>query len=469
MSSSFLHSAKINVRLHIDRYEPILLPAIAVSHNAILTSHLEYLKVFYLRGRSRGWCDKSVQAIRLLLDYAIVHKELFENPKKMFATFALRIFEGTLDDDGDDLTDLRWKPRSSDTSNRIIKHITNFSDWLYDNSGSETLLLNPLVKASKAQMIINLAAFNHKKNNSFLGHTYSDKLRDRSVFWSREVESRKVHVPDFEPNKAFPDELIWDLLQKGFMRRGASINEPPENKYNLNALLITMLLHFGGIRTSEAFHIYVDDIIPNIDEQQIRIYHPSKGLAPEWYRHKTNSPHCNRQTYLRDQFGLKPRYRHSDKRYAAGWKDPAIPHVGGYFNVYLFGDKEIHSLFFELFRAYLLKQRVKPLKGREHPFLFTNHSGDPLSMQSFRESHRRAIERIGLVPKLDHGGTPHCHRHAYGTRLSNSGIDQLTIKHCLHHSSLHSQEVYKALKPKQISAILEQSTDLLKSKASEFI
>lgn len=464
MKNAYLHSSIVKVDVKIDLHnKPLHLKAIVVE-TGLLISHLKYLKYMTLtKGRSSSWRNQSIQAIRLLLDYSIVNEGSFSNPKEMFIAFAKRLRDGTVDEFGMDATLLFWHSTNENTYNTLIHHITTYSNWLYDESGSESALLNPTTKATRAERLMNLAAYNNRHNKSFLGHTYSDKHKEQSINTARTVGRQWTNQPDFAPSKVFREDKIWALISEGFARRGVPATSPSIKRYNLANVLITMLLHFGGLRTCEPFHIYVSDIIPNDDLRQIRVYHPTKGLAPEWFRHQFNLPEADRQTFLGIKYGLETRWDHPNGAYNAGWKNSVVNQEGHYFHTYLFGSEGIEDMFYELFREYLLKQRVSPSEGREHPFLFTNKYGDPLSMQSFQAAHKAAVKKIGLEPKLFMGGSPHCHRHSYATRLYNAGIDNLTTKNCMHHRSLESQEVYKELDHKKIREDLNLKTKNLQN------
>ena len=63
-------------------------------------------------------------------------------------------------------------------------------------------------------------------------------------------------------------------------------------------------------------------------------------------------------------------------------------------------------------------------------------------MEAHRKSHAKAVRKIGLEVAKDLGTTPHGHRHAYGQRLRNAGLNELIIRKCMHHNSIESQEVY---------------------------
>lgn len=67
-----------------------------------------------------------------------------------------------------------------------------------------------------------------------------------------------------------------------------------------------------------------------------------------------------------------------------------------------------------------MAQRIHEKISDTHPFLFVSfkdkYKGDMYSMQAFRESHAKAVEKIGLTVGKMHGTTEHGHRHAYGQR-----------------------------------------------------
>jgi len=440
----YKHSSTRSYQVYFDKSSPLNVTAIFCD-GKVLFSAVKYLALKRRANSiSQVWERQFIQAMRLLLDYSIAHKDSFSNAKEMFESFVYRLQYGSLDESGEDSSGLRWHPRTADFCGRLILKITQFSDWLYEESGGESKLLNLMRKATEAEKAINRAAYNHKQNNSFLKHTYSKNHREHAVNYSRNTSVRNIAFNNVEEKKTFPEERFADLLVHGFRVKSAKENAKIQNKYRIDYILITLLMHLGGIRLSEAFHIYVDDIIPNEGGRQIRVYHPSEGIAPAHARRKFNNEHLTRKQYLAQAFGMKDRVTDNSGLHA-GWKNSTVNKQGCFFRVFFFGLTELQEQFFELFRLYL-NIRVEPLPGRKHPFLFTDKNGDPLKLRTYEQAHSRAVKRIGMVPLLEYGGTRHCHRHSYGTRLANAGVDPLIIKQCMHHRSLGSQEVYTAPK-----------------------
>ncbi len=411
------------------------------SDGNVLFPAVKYLAQKKINGKSSiSWERLFIQAMRLLLDYYLAHKDHFKNAKDMFENFAYRIQFGTVDENRHDPSGLHWRPRSADQSSRIIQKITCFSDWLYNESENESQLLNPLRKATPAEKVLNLAAYNHKINNAFLKHTYSGVHRADTIKYSRNTRVKQLATSNIVQKKSFSEDKLIDLLLDGLKRKSANHDAPFEERYRVDYILITLLMHLGGLRESEVFHLYTDDIIPNNGGQQIRVYHPLEGLAPEHARLKFKKTNLSRKEYLAREFGMLDRLTARGGLHS-GWKSPTVNNTGKYFHVFLFGYPELQDYFFKLFRLYL-ETRVEPLPGRYHPFLFTDKNGDPLKLRTFIQAHNRAVMKIGMVPKLEYGGTPHCHRHSYGQRLADAKIDPLTIKICMHHSSLESQRAY---------------------------
>jgi integrase len=460
-----MFSTSVKVKVQLDHHDlPLEMKAILVN-DGMLMSHLKYLIKNKLEGRKDGWITKSIQAVRYLIDYTIINKEHFSNPHDLFMGFSRRINSGTISRDGSDPSMLRWWPRSTNSANEMITHVVAYSDWLCEQTDDIRSLVNPKRDASKSEILVNLAAYNQRMNQSFLKHTYSKNQEDAAVKYVRSLKN-KVAISTFkDPKKPFDEDKIWLLLGTGFKRRGVSPNADTHEKYNLGNILITMLLHFGGLRACEPFHMYKDDIIPNEGLEQIRVYHPTEGLAPRWYRNQTKQPNCNRSLFLLQKYELNDRRSAREgTAYHAGWKNPPVKDTGKYFPVFLFGEPGVRELFYKLFTLYI-HTRTEPLPGREHPFLFTNGNGDPLSMGDFEEAHKNAMIKLGMSPYLEDGGARHSHRHSYGQRLAELkdkgiGIDELIIAGAMHHKSLKSQEVYTDPHTQRIVQQLAKAVEL---------
>ena len=430
------------------------LPIIVTAEEGVLLSHLKYL-VFH-EFRSLSWKKKSVQAVRMLIDYQHTNRGLFENPQIMFERFVSAVFSGTKDEHGTDPSGLHWHPKSIKNGNILISHITKFSEFLYRESDGKTEILNKIRESTGYEKIMLQASYQHRFEQSFLKHVLRSKLKKENLSLIRNINPRKEHNYNQNSVKSFPEEYIGKLLNDGFSIPGVLLTEPVHLRVNLRNVLITMLMHYGGIRLSEAFHIYVNDIYMDIEKTSesfkeiptINIYHPSDGRPPD-------TCYKTRMSYLRGEFGLNDRLNDTRKSYHSGWKNPAIDRINKAMRVYFF-PCAVEKLWFELWRLYVKYQRIPPNKNR-HPFAFTNKNGDPAGIHTFQAAHKNAVQKIGLTPSKYHGTTPHGHRHAYGKRLANEKIDHKIIAKVLHHNSLESQKIYTEPDQVEIRKSLNES------------
>lgn len=434
----------LKANVSIDNTGRVLhLPAIYVEGHGVLTTHLRYLRVH--KNKSISWMSSAVRAIRLLLRYMQANEGCFETPQKMFEEFSDALLIGTCDSSGKDSSDLRWKPRSD--AKDLIRHVTAFSDWLCDDSGGETQLLNPMRKASQWEKKLNLAAYHHKVNRAFLSHTFDTHHASKAAESTRNVSSSMdgSHTAEIEPAISFDECDFLRLLEHGFRLNGVKSESPEHANYNLRDILITLLLHYGGLRESEPFHLYLDDISEDPERKGsalVKAHHPSDGIAPEHFRKEAKRRKATRKEYLNQNFGIEPRWKHPKKSYRSGWKKPLLDSKSGKYFVVQWFPAWAGEYFLRLWKLYIKCQYVRPARGREHPFAFTNQYGDPASLPKYLTAHSRAVKRIGLTPAKELGTTPHAHRHAYGQRLVDAGVHPLFIKRAMHHKSIESQLTY---------------------------
>jgi integrase len=86
------------------------------------------------------------------------------------------------------------------------------------------------------------------------------------------------------------------------------------------------------------------------------------------------------------------------------------------------------------------------------------------TLTQYNKAHAAACERIGLAVGKALGTTPHGHRHAYGRRLRNAGVDKPFIRRFMHHASEESQDVYTQATTREALAALEIAARRLRDK-----
>jgi len=356
-----------------------------LTESGVLTSHVQYL--YSKRSKSQSWIEKSIYSIRLLIKYINANTQSLSNEQKIKGVELLRSFTtalnlGTIDLQGEDPSGLYWKDRKKSDAKVILGHITQYTDFISEK-GNGKLPINLFRRASFTEEKLNWCTYYHRQEGVFLNHLEDNEEIDKRMKLVRTIQSDTPDIISNEKAVRFPEEKIDQLLTYGFLKKGQKY---PDYKNQL----ITMLMHYGGVRLSETFHIYVNDIIfdKENNEALVRIYHPSEGWSPE---KKSQS----RKNFLQERYGLRPRNMLSKNlRLHAGWKNPLLTNKERYFEV-IFSKTSIAKKFWSLWIKYLKYQRINPPRGYLHPFAFTNSEGKPETIKNFRRMHGVAVRRIG--------------------------------------------------------------------------
>lgn len=421
----------------------------------VLESLLDYC---LSRGHDRSivWMGKVCRAVRMFLEY------LHTNPAEqdtyqLFQYFAHRLYTGTFDrETGLDPSGLCWAPRSPQDASHIITHLSDFFDWLGEMRPTAAKV-NPRYVGGRFDRLADEAAYQYRRSKAFLGHTWA--VNANSATTGHRIRAKRLPKVDRGEPPAFPEERFEEFLVKGFSVAG-------RNDYR--AMLITLLLHGAGFRESEPFHLYVSDVFPdpaNPRQAKVLIHHPSHGFAPaDWHDERGRPRKGNRCEYLAQQFGLVPRTELMDRRHA-GWKGGM--HDAAYYKQAYWFVPEYGEWFLHLWHRYL--EHVARVE-RNHPFAFINLNREPVgamyTLAQYNKAHGAACERIGLQVGKALGTTPHGHRHAYGRRLRNAGIDKTLIRRFMHHASIESQEVYTQANFREALAALEAAAHRLRGTPS---
>lgn len=393
--------------------------------------------------KSLSWQNNLVYIVGLFLDYIIAcdqEQTYLENSKKIyfFPDFIKLLHYGTIDINGDSKLGLYWSPKKIYRVNRLVKDLYLFLDWNYNknNYDKHNILSKSYIKMTLTEKIIHWKHFTHKKYLSILSHIKTFKQTANSSFYLSQKTS--IYKSDISDLHAFPNEKIFDLLFLGF--------KSANNKYDIRNILIIILMHFGGCRLSEPFHIFANDITedPNIEGKAlVRLYHPEDGIVKYYDSYSQKVIITTRKNYLQTKFNLMPRNL-AVNTYRAGWKDLALDKTGAenYALIHWF-PSWAGNLFWSLYKIYITT--ILP-KNLSHPYLFVSldqkNYGQPYTINAFRDSYTRAIKKINMDCHKCDGTTPHAHRHAYGQNLEKAQIDPKIIQKALHHKSPLSQMVY---------------------------
>lgn len=434
---SYVYKLKIRYTCANKLGSEIKIPGI-YTEDGILLSHIRYLASNAFK--SQSWMERSAFSMILLIKFMIANQGAFNSGKKLLCAFTHSLTIGTVNPEtGEDPSQLFWMPRKLEDANQILAHITKYTDYLANQDGYENSLINPFRTANSTEQRLNWCSYYHKQAHVFLNHL-SKSIDTKNIFLVRTIRARANSKIDTELVVRFPESKIEDFFNHGLIKPFTSENTNFVERFDFKNQAITILLHFGGLRKSEALQLYLTDIhIDNVrNESVVRVYHPADGESPD-KRYKT------RREYLQKQFFLKPRMDYSkSERQHCGWKDPLLTDRRGFFQV-IFAPPSKAKDFLEVWANYLKYQRVDPPEDFNHPYAFTNNCGHPETIKNFQRLHANAVRRIGLESSKYLGTTEHGHRHSYGYRLSEYGFSQIEIQKCMHHKSHDSCLVY--LKP----------------------
>jgi len=449
----------IRSTIHLDNDIETRMPVI-FTKDGILKSYLEYVLVN--RNKSHSWLDASASAIRLLVEFVEFNETRYKFPVDLFKDFSEKIFSGTVNSKGMDESELRWSQKSIATGNKIISYVTQYSDWLCNEKEMDSKAnLNPWRAATSYEQRLNWAAYSHRHSNAFLAHTWS---REGAVEQNKQSRNVRFKQDDRgtdgdQAKNRFPDSRLDDLLHKGFVRPGVPLTAPVFKRLELRDILITILMHFGGLRRSEPFHLWLEDVIPdpeNSESALVTVYHPEIGDSPE--RCET------RKETLARKYQMKPRNKYErSKALHAGWKNNKLSAMKGNFMVVHWFAPEAGEHFLFYWKLYLKAQYKAPKKLRKHPFAFTNQFGNPYTLKQYEKKHKKAAERIGLTVKKELGTTEHGHRYAYLNRLKEADVADIYIANCMHHKSLTSQKTYESKSDNETRTALKELESNIKS------
>lgn len=445
------YAIKIKARYRNDQTSrELVLPAI-YTESGLLISHLRYLAENAYK--SGSWLDRSVFAVMLLIRYVNVNQSVFEDATSLLRSFSQCLSLGTVNPSTfEDESRLYWSPRSSEDANTLLGHITNYTDWLSEQPEYDQQRINKFRKATSVEQRLNWCAYYHKHARVFLNHLSSPYKSAFSLNRVRQVQAHQRASIQVGTTKRFPASEIRRLLDLGMVKPKSRVDEKGKQTPDYKNQAITLLMHYGGVRKSEVFHLYLSDI--HVDRERseaiVRIYHPSEGGSPDpRYR--------NRREYLSREFGLKPRTDYTkSERLHSGWKGPLLSDRDKFFQVQFFPPEKA-SEFLLVWRDYLLYQRKEPRSFEEHPYAFTNSKGQPETLKNYQRMHGDAVKRIGLEHSKALGTTEHGHRHAYGYRLANHGFSQVEIQKAMHHKSPDSCLVYLQPTDEELRLIMQSS------------
>lgn len=311
--------AKVNVRYRNDETgREIQLPGL-LTQGGVLVSHLRYLAD--QQTKSASWRERSAFAVKLLIKYINANKDRFQDTTDLLSAFAQSIELGTINTSSLlDPSGLYWMPRKPDDFRTLLFHLTKYTDWLAKQPEYNTKRANPFHKANTEEERMNWCAYYNKEAKVFLSHLSDPDEAKRRNEKVRGVRTSRTPKSSGRITKKFPEKEINNLLINGWVRRCEDPDAVKHAFIDYKGRALTLLMHYGGVRKSEAFQLYLQDIIVDRKrgEALVRIYHPAFGASPD-------KQYGSRREYLARRYRLMPRTDYpKSKALHAGWKAPLL-------------------------------------------------------------------------------------------------------------------------------------------------
>lgn len=398
---------------------------------------------------SHSWRMAVAKTIGLLYDYfkAIEIDDLGNaiSEHNLVQNFLIAISKGTIRASGEDATGLRWKPSSGETYAGRKSHLRMFLDALQDLVDERVVIPHRFT-----EVIISSRAYEKRKERSHLYHV----ARPKTKTGYRNVTARSIGVID--KKAPFRPDALLKLLELGCRRKRSitdfyDINGKPTlaSEFNLNLLMAVLLMAGGGLRQSELFHIFLDDVRPDV----IWMYHPEHG-----------KDHFGRKRvdYLRDEYGRLPRNRISGIQ-RAGWKGFLLTD-GKRNRSRLFLLPYYNELFFQAFQEY--RRHIYP-SNPDHPYLFVStdirYYGQPWTIQGLKDAFKAGLTKANVTHSKYEDTNMHALRHGYGQSLVSMKLSPLYIQEAMHHLSIDSQKVYTRPSDEKVNEQLQFAADRMRA------
>lgn len=357
--------------------------------------------------------------------------------------------------DGQEVYGLNWRPISQANLKRLTKALLEFSDWLGLRHGAT--MLNPIHHhASYADQLIFWRRWNKQKATSLFAHLKSKRRKTSAASEGRALALPGANNALLPEVKAFPAERINDLLLNGFINPRHATDSRPWVKYDLRDILITLLCVYGGCRSSEPLHLWVEDVFVDPDDPTLAlvlIHEPSDGVANYTDPRTGSQRTTSRADFLQRFCDGKVPLTHETGRRHSGWKGCLLTHRERRAFQVFWVDKNAGRVFLTLWRMYI--QHVRPVTP-QNPWAFLTKDAQPLGVEGFNDAFNAAVRRIRLVPAKWAGTTSHGLRHRYGQWLNDLGLGDKEGQVAMHHLNAKSQEVYRQLGVAKVAAAIGQ-------------
>lgn len=412
------------------------LPVLILRDGKVSTTAMDYAVQLAVR-RSYATLQASIRAVSLIFDFHQAQYgtkiPLAQDQERFFYFFISALENGTIAPNGPDRLGLGWRPRPSAQVRRIVQRCADFIAFAARQSDVSGL-------GGFAWVVKRVQEEGERRREGFASYSLLAHLRQPKG--GRRPWFTYANGSSGGTRRAvgFPSDKITPLISK-------TLNNPRANAAaRVRDALAWILLAYGGLRSSELFHIWINDIALDGCRAQVFIRHPCE------FSLRAQAKRTTRRQQLANQYGMLPRnLLPPGDRLRAGWKGMSFDYDHTALVHWI--DPRAGELFASLHHTWITKLRPS---APDHPYYFVSldqHGdfGGPWTIAAFRDAFRSACSRIGLRPDQSNGVCPHGLRHAYGLAAEAMKLSSSVIQEMMHHRHPLSQEAYKAKRPEEVS------------------
>lgn len=337
---------------------------------------VEYMIAY--ANRSATWQYNVARALGLFWDYcqqvgpSLVFDRGVDPVRLIFRRFAYHLLNGTRKDGHCiDATGLYWPKMTLDRATLLSRQIERFAQWCVREGYADRLGSFTGVTPTDGESAVAFLMASRLRNASLLHHIKVPSQTVSRVVTTNFDFGSSVVGSDIEPTKRFPTDYLERLLWEGHVRPRWRTSANPIERYNLRDQMVMLLQSFGGVRESEPFHLWVQDVCAdprNPEKAMVVLHHPSEGIVTEGMKEYTRHEWLNR-------YGLLPRNLSRQGNYHAGWKNLKV-NKRKYAHVFWIDDVAA-TLFWTMYQAYVRLVRT-PLMMQREALLTCSHQIRPV-------------------------------------------------------------------------------------------
>jgi|GEM_PF-2544325 len=322
---------------------------------------------------------------------------------------------------------LGWKGVDLKSATRYLEYINRFATWAAEQKGVNDP--NPMVE-ERGGWIKTLARMGLQRRSSMLGHLLPATRAGQGIIAHRQINpartSQRTSVPTV--NQEYK-AMLWDDYMT-LLRHEQSMRN----------LLLWLMLGAGGLRISEAVHLFVQDVRATIDgEARVLLTDPRYGQIAIPCQ-SGGKKVMTREAYLKEYFGLTTRDQLKPRSTLyAGWKGMRV-HDGKTMTAEIIWlHPDFGKMAWAAHRSYLAIRRLTDAK---HPYYFVNidyNGGNPLTISNANGLLKDVCARLNILSAQN----LHSLRHLFGDTLHNRGGAELDkVQVAMRHKNSTSTETY---------------------------